>query len=331
METIYMETHSTDPRYNLAFEEYVLTQCTQGDYLLLWQNANAVIVGRNQNTQGEINPTFVQDHGIAVVRRMTGGGAVYHDMGNLNYSFITHVDNQEKMTMERFTTPVVQALQALGLEAEASGRNDILVSGCKVSGTAQRIHHGRILHHGTLLFDANPDMIVGALQVDESKFASKSAKSVRARVGNIRSFLNKDMDMASFWDYLKGALSQNGFVEQSLGQEALAAVETIKVNRYDTWEWNFGQTPKYTFTNRQRFAGGGLQCTLDVEKGYIKNLAFTGDFLAQKDLTPVYEALNACPLRRDSLVLALAPLALNVYFGAITLEEVVQLLLDTHA
>ena len=152
----YMETGSTDPTYNLAFEEYVLTHRREGEYLLLWQNDNTIVVGRNQNTAQEIDPAFVEQHHIRVVRRGTGGGAVYHDMGNLNYSFITDVGDAERLTMERFTRPIVAALQGLGLRAEASGRNDILVEGRKVSGTAQRLVNGRILHHGTLLFDSRP-------------------------------------------------------------------------------------------------------------------------------------------------------------------------------
>ena len=168
----YMETHSQNPYYNLAFEEYVLTHRTEGDYLLLWQNDNTIVVGQNQNTEAEINRPFVEEHHINVVRRSTGGGAVYHDLGNLNYSFITDAGDKESISMARFTHPVVEALKGLGLQAEASGRNDILVEGRKVSGTAQRLCGNRILHHGTLLFDSDPSAVAGALNVDPTKFQS---------------------------------------------------------------------------------------------------------------------------------------------------------------
>ena len=154
MRVTYLETGSRDPFYNLAFEEYVLAHRIEGDYLILWQNDNTVVIGRNQNAEEEIDRAFVEAHGVRVVRRTTGGGAVYHDLGNLNYSFITDAGEAENLTMGRFTKPVTSALQGLGLWAEASGRNDILVEGRKVSGTAQRLLNSRILHHGTLLFDS---------------------------------------------------------------------------------------------------------------------------------------------------------------------------------
>ena len=225
----------------------MLSNRRDGDYLLLWQNHNTIVVGQNQNTEEEINRPFVEEHQIQVVRRNTGGGAVYHDLGNLNYSFITNLGDQDHLTMERFTHPVVEALRALGLDAEASGRNDILVSGCKVSGTAERITRGRILHHGTLLFDSNPEMIAGALHADSQKFRSKSTKSVRSRIGNIRDFLPKDMDLLAFWTYLKKYLAGNGMEQGNLSVDELMAVEKLRQEKYDQWDWNFGRSPQYDF------------------------------------------------------------------------------------
>ena len=202
MKLHYLETGSNDPAWNLAFEEVVLESRRDDPYLILWQNDNTIVVGQNQNTEEEINRDFVEEHGIHVVRRMTGGGAVYHDMGNLNYSFIDDAEELQDISYERFTNAVVSALKDLGLDACASGRNDILVNGYKVSGTAQRLCGGRILYHGTLLFDSRPEMIAGALDADPLKFTSKSKKSVRTRVGNIRSFLKNDMGINEFKEYL---------------------------------------------------------------------------------------------------------------------------------
>lgn len=318
----YLETGSQDPFYNLAFEETVLRSRRSGEYLLLWQNDNTIVIGQNQNAEGEINRAFVEAHQIHVVRRTTGGGAVYHDLGNLNYSFITDVGDAERLTMERFTRPIVEALQGLGLQAEASGRNDILVEGRKVSGTAQRLLRGRFLYHGTLLFDANPGMVSGALNVDPAKFESKSAKSVRSRIGNIREFLKTDMDMPAFWSYLKKTLAGSGLVEDHLTDEELAVVDELKRTKYDTWEWNFGRSPKYNLRNKRRWDGGTLEPCVEVDQGIIRQIVFYGDFLAVSPMDEVTGALMGTPFRREDVGAVLDRFPLRDYFGTITRDQV---------
>lgn len=327
---IYLETGSRNPFYNLAFEEVVLLRRREDSCLLLWQNENTVVVGQNQNTEAEINRAFVEAHGIRVVRRTTGGGAVYHDLGNLNYSFITGAEDGEQLSMERFTRPVVSALRGLGLRAEASGRNDILIEGRKVSGTAQRLLNGRILHHGTLLFDADPDMVAGALRVDPEKFRSKSARSVRSRIGNIRDFLEEDMDLPAFWAYLKTALAGEGFAQGTLTEEELQEAEDLKRRKYETWEWNFGRSPEYGMVNRRYWAGGGLEVRLSVRKGLIAEIAFYGDFLSRCPLDPLVKALEGCPFRREDVAERLARFSLPDYFGGIGLDEVLETLFHVH-
>lgn len=318
----YLETGSQDPFYNLALEEVVLRSRTQGEYLLLWQNDNTVVIGQNQNAEGEINRAFVEEHGIRVVRRTTGGGAVYHDLGNLNYSFITDAGDAERLTMERFTRPIVAALRGLGLEAEASGRNDILVEGRKVSGTAQRLMKDRILHHGTLLFDANPGMVAGALNVDVVKFQSKGSQSVRSRIGNIRDFLKEDMDLPAFWEYLKTALAGSGLAPAALTEEELAQVRELKETKYDTWEWNFGRSPKYNVTNKRKWDGGILEPRISVEKGRIMEIVFYGDFLSVSSLEGLTEALKGCAFRREDVAAVLERFPLRELFGTITEKQV---------
>lgn len=320
--TGYLETHSTDPYYNLAFEEYVLKNRKDGNYLILWQNDRTVVVGQNQNTEAEINRSFVEAHDIRVVRRPTGGGAVYHDLGNLNYSFISDAERADTLTLEAFTRPVVEALKGLGLQAECSGRNDILVEGRKVSGTAQRLAGGRLLHHGTLLFDSDGDMVAGALRVDPSKFQSKSSKSVRSRVGNIRPFLPKDLDLPAFWEYLKSALTGGGFCEEQLTPEELEAVETLRREKYATWEWNFGRSPRFDLTEKRRFSGGSLEIGLHVEGGHLTEIAFYGDFLSRAPLDPLKEALRGCAFRRADVQAVLERFPMRELFGTITEEEV---------
>ncbi|MBQ9330021.1 MAG: lipoate--protein ligase [Oscillibacter sp.] len=324
--THYLETGSTSPYYNLAFEEYVLRSRREGEYLLLWQNDNTIVIGQNQNAEAEINRAFVEEKKINVVRRSTGGGAVYHDLGNLNYSFIADAGDAERLTMERFTRPIVEALRGLGLDAEASGRNDILVSGRKVSGTAQRVMQGRILHHGTLLFDSDSSMVAGALNVDPEKFKSKSAKSVRSRIGNIRSFLPEDMDLPAFWAYLKQALAGSGLSEETLTEAELFAVRELEQSKYDTWEWNFGRSPKYTMANKRHFDGGSLEVRVAVEAGSITDIVFYGDFLAVDSMEQVTEALRGCPFRSADVGAVLDTFQLPLYFGAITKEEILDTL-----
>lgn len=326
--TMYLETHSTDPAYNLAFEETVLRNRQDRPYLLLWQNDNTIVVGQNQNTAAEIDPDFVAEHHIHVVRRTTGGGAVYHDMGNLNYSFITDVENAADMTYQQFTRPVVETLQGLGLQAEASGRNDILVEGRKISGTAQRLLGKRMLFHGTLLFDSDPSMIAGALRADPAKFESKSTQSVRSRVGNIRSFLKEDMDLPAFWQYLKNAFGGEGLETGSLTAEELAAVQALKESKYDTWEWTYGRSPRFTFTNKRKWPGGILEVGLQVKDGTIVDVRFYGDFLSLTSLDEVVTALRGAPYRQDELKQRLAALPLERYFGTITLPEILDTLFE---
>ena len=324
--TYYLETHSQDPAYNLAFEEYVLTHRKEGDYLLLWQNDNTIVVGQNQNTEAEINRRFVEEHHIRVVRRSTGGGAVYHDLGNLNYSFITDAGELQELAIQRFTAPVVDVLKRLGLNAEASGRNDILVEGQKVSGTAQRITGGRILHHGTLLFDSDADAVAGALNVDPEKFRSKASKSVRSRIGNIRSFLPKDMSLQEFWAYLKDSLSGSGIIDDALSAEELSAVERLKTEKYDTWEWTYGRSPKYNITNKRRYPAGSIEFRAQVEEGIIREISFYGDFLSVCPIDPLTQALTNCRFCMEDVKTTLDRLDLKAILGSITEDELLDLM-----
>lgn len=330
MSVHYLETGSTDPCYNLALEQYVLEHKREGDWLLLWQNANTIVIGLNQNTAEEINADFVSQHGITVVRRMTGGGAVYHDLGNLNYSFISDVGNTEELTIRRFTDPVCRALAAMGVTAETSGRNDILVDGKKISGVAQRISGNRILHHGTLLFDSNPDMISDALRVDPAKFSSKSAKSVRSRVGNIREHLPEDMTLDRFWQGILDELTADGMIREQLTKPELAEIRKLADEKYRSWEWNYGRSPDCTYQNRRRFPGGTLEVRLSLHAGRIEEIIFYGDFMATAPQTALTEALCGIRCEEGPLSEVLSCFDLRSLFGGITRNEILSLILDTN-
>ena len=324
MPILYYETNSTDPCFNLAFEEHLLKNKTEGNILMLWQNANTVVVGLNQNTAEEINPAFIQEHGITVVRRTTGGGAVYHDLGNLNYSFITDLGDAANMSISQFSQPVCAALASMGVKAEVGGRNDIMIEGKKISGVAQRIEKHRILHHGTLLFSSDPLMIAGALHVDPSKFVSKSSKSVHSRVGNIKDYLPEEMTIQNFWRRLLQELAKEGAVKCTLTDEELEQVETTAREKYRSWDWTYGKSPAYTLKNSARYPGGSLEVRLLVEQGIIRQAMFSGDFMAVSDTAPAVAAITGKRLCREDLAAALTGVDIPAIFGGISLEEILE-------
>lgn len=324
----YLETGTTDPSYNLAFEQYVLESHTEGDWLILWQNADTVVVGLNQNTAEEINREFVEENGIRVVRRMTGGGAVYHDLGNLNYSFISNVEDAETLSIRHFAEPVCQALRALGVQAEISGRNDIVIEGRKVSGCAQRIHKNRILHHGTLLFSSDRDRIAGALNADPAKFESKSAKSVRSRIGNIRDFLPETIEIHEFWKRMLDELGKDGMQREQLTEEELQEISLLADEKYRTWEWNWGKSPHYSYSSKKRFPGGTIEVRADIEAGTVKDLVFFGDYMATMDDHLLLNMLRGQIFRKNVFADVLNRFELSAMFGEISREEILSLLFD---
>lgn len=314
---------STDPYYNLALEEYLLLHHTKGSLVMLWQNENTIVIGRHQNALEEINREYVSGHGINVIRRMTGGGAVYHDLGNLNYSFIT--DHKEGGDMRRFTDVVVRALRSLGVDAEFGGRNDILAGGKKVSGTAERICGGRILFHGCLLYDADLSRLSESLKVRSEKFISKSVKSVRSRVGNLKDHLG-GMELEEFKAYLVREFLKDREYQMltpgELGEESRRQIEKLKNEKYASWEWTYGTAVRCSAYNCRKYAGGFVEVYLDIRHGKIEECKFFGDFMARRPASEVAEKLIGCRYRYEEILAVLESLKLWDYFGSITAKEV---------
>ena len=324
----YLDLTTTDPAFNLAMEQYVFDSLPRDRmYVMLWQNDNAIIIGKHQNTLAEINEAYVREKGIKVVRRLSGGGAVFHDLGNLNYSFICDAEDMEQRAATRFTQPVVAALKGLGLDAEASGRNDILVSGCKVSGTAAQVLRGRVLHHGTLLFDSDAETIMKVLTPDPLKLQSKGIRSVKSRVGNIRSFLAEKITLTQFWDYLKTALSGSGYTEGAITPEEQQEILRLKAEKYDTWQWNYGSAPNFQLRSKDRWDGGILEIHLSVEHGKIAAVQIFGDFMALTSCEELEKALIGCSYQKDAISHAMAHIPLKDCLGSITEEEFLQTIL----
>ncbi|MGB9792552.1 MAG: lipoate--protein ligase [Thermacetogeniaceae bacterium] len=322
---------STNPYFNLALEEYLLKELDLGDDIfMLWQNSPAVIVGRNQNTWDEINHQFVKENGIAVVRRLTGGGAVYHDLGNLNFTFIARGMKAGHYDFESFARPVVAALRSLGVEAEFSGRNDILVDGKKVSGNAQYRYGDSVLHHGTLLFDSDISNMVRALNVSPEKLVKKGVASVRSRVTNIKEHLPRPLGMEEFKAALVKALFQaegNHNAEYRLSERDLARVEELVRTKYGTWEWNYGASPGYNLRRSRRFEWGKLDVLLDIREGKIISCKIYGDFFGKEEISGLEERLQGLPYEETALRQTLAEADLSSYISGLDIYTMMQLLM----
>jgi len=320
----YIRNDSKDPYYNLAVEEYVHNNFKDDDYVLLWQNDRTVVIGKHQNAVEEVNTQRAEELGVKIVRRNTGGGAVYHDMGNLNFSYITNWDPEKNMDYDTFLKPVVHALFKFGVKAEKQGRNDLVVDGKKISGNAQCIHGGRILHHGTLLIDSDLSRMAELLNVTADKIESKGIKSVRSRVANIIEFAKEPIDA----ERLKEALTESFFERSEIDERILDETQTAEIKKlahekYETWEWNIGSFAEYSFKNSRRFPGGKIEVNLDVKNGIIKRCKIFGDFLALISVEELENAVIGCRADRNELRNALQGFELKRYYG-FELEELLE-------
>ncbi|MGE7924415.1 lipoate--protein ligase [Viridibacillus arvi] len=320
----------TDPRINLAIEEYALkTMDVEKDsFLLFYINQPSIIIGRNQNTVEEINTDYVEDNGIIVVRRLSGGGAVYHDLGNLNFSFLTKDDGDSFQNFKKFTQPVVDALQKMGINSELSGRNDIMAEGRKISGNAQFSTKGRMFSHGTLLFDTEIDAVVSALKVKKEKIESKGIKSIRSRVANITEFMNKAMTVEEFrLEILKSIFGGEENIQYyELTDEDWANIYKLSEERYQQWDWNYGQSPKFNVQRSQRFPSGSIDVRLEVKKGIMEEVHIFGDFFGVGDMADVEQALVGKNYERNVIDEALNAIDVPTYFGGVTKEQFIQLI-----
>lgn len=320
----------TDPQINLAIEEYVLRtmDVEEDSFLLFYINEPSIIIGKNQNTIEEIDTDFVEKNGIKVVRRLSGGGAVYHDLGNLNYSFITKDDGESFRNFKKFTQPVVEALEKIGVKAELIGRNDLLVEGRKISGNAQFATQGRMFSHGTLMFDTEIDTVVSALKVRKDKIESKGIKSIRSRVANISEFLEEPMTIEVLrLEILKSIFGgEENIKYKELTEEDWKNIHELSAERYANWNWNYGKSPKFNMQHSHRFPVGSIDVRLQVNKGVIEDVAIFGDFFGIGEIERVQAALRGVSYHKQAIEEALVEIDVPRFLGGITTEEFVQLI-----
>ena len=321
---LIIRRHNTDPYFNLATEEYVLKE-VKDDSFMLWRNEPSIIVGKHQNTLAEINQDYVKANSIKVVRRLSGGGAVFHDLGNLNFTFTMQGSGDENLiNFRKYTEPILEVLVKLGIDARFEGRNDLTIGGKKFSGNAMHIWKNKVLSHGTLLFSSHMTDLSGALNADPLKFKDKAVKSVRSRVTNISEHLKHTMDVMEF-----SALIEEHIMEKypdailyELSEKDHVRIQQMVDEKYGTWEWNFGYSPRYNFRKILRTMNSGtLEFNLDVREGIIREVKIFGDYFNKYDTEEIETALRNIQHQEEQIRKALSRFMIGDYFNNLTMEE----------
>lgn len=322
---IYIRNDDNRPQFNLALEQYVFDSLNQFDEIfLLWINEPSIIVGKNQNTIQEINLDYVKENNINVVRRLSGGGAVYHDYGNLNYTIISKSKETSAFNFEAFSQPVIEVLAKLGVKAEFSGRNDITIDGQKFCGNAQYMKKGKVLHHGAMLFDTDLEVLGKALKVSKDKIESKGVKSVRSRVTNIKDHLKEDITVEDFKQLLlEHMFKENKEIEEyKLTEEDYANINKLMEERYSTWEWNFGSSPDFNIEKSRRFPSGKVEIKIDVQEGIIRGIKFYGDFFGGGEISDVEDKFIGIKYKEDEISKVLDNIDIGYYFSGISKSDI---------
>jgi lipoate-protein ligase A len=317
--TYLIANESLRPHFNLALEEYILTG-TDINAIILWRNSEAVIVGSNQNTVSEIDADYVRTNGIAVVRRLSGGGAVFHDPGNVNFTFIHKLRGGDFSNYRKFTEPIVGYLAELGVKAELQGRNDLVIDGLKFCGNAQVVRKERIMHHGCILYSADFGHLERALRPRESKMESKGIKSVRKRVTNIADHMASPIPAKDFYNGLASYFSKHlaGVKPYKLSAGDIASAEKISREKYETWEWNFGHSPRCNIEYERRYDFGAVGAKVFVDRGVIIEIHIFGDFFGMLDKSRLESAIVGVRHNKEAVKSALEGLNINDYILGMT-------------
>lgn len=321
----YIVNKSNNPAYNIALEAYAFRELLSEDEIfILWINEPAIIIGKHQNTIQEINKEYIDAHGIHVARRLSGGGAVYHDLNNLNYTIISNKSEEGAFDFKTFSQPVIETLADLGIKAEFTGRNDLEINGKKFCGNAQAYYKGRMMHHGCLLFDVDMTVLGDALKVSKDKIESKGIKSVRARVTNILDELPEKITVNEFSDKILAKMKETypDMTEYVLSEDELAKIQKSADEQFGNWDWVYGKAPEYTIERNVRYPAGKINTFANVEKSIIKNIKIYGDFFGIKDVQDIEELLVGTRYENKDVLEKLKTIDTTQYFSGMTVEEV---------
>ena len=329
---IYYISKTHDTAFNIALEEYCFKKLKdEEEIFLLWINEPSIIVGKYQNTIEEINTEYTREKGIHVIRRISGGGAVYHDLNNLNYTIISNRDKgQEGFNFKEFSKPIIETLAELGVKAEFTGRNDLEIDGQKFCGNAQAYIKDRVMHHGCLLFNVDFSALGDALKVSKDKIESKGVKSVRSRVTNILPHLKTPITVEEFGDKIMEYMKKQypDMKEYVFSKEELDYIaKRAEVKR--SWEWNYGESPEFNITREKRFKNGKIQIFATVENSRIKNIKFYGDFFGKnEDLSEIENLLKNVKYTVEDVKKKLESIDIGEYFSKFTVDEIVEVIVE---
>jgi lipoate-protein ligase A len=338
---IYIEPKSMDCAFHFSAEEYVMeTVKPDATTLMLWRTNSTVMIGANQIAEAEADLAYAKERGVAVVRRSSGGGTIYTDPGVLLYTIIlpfTEKTDTKAVISGYLAGPAIEALRRMGVASSLEGRNDILVDGRKISGIAQYIRHGYLCSHGSLLFDADLTELTRVLTADDEKIAAKALRSVRSRVTNISEHLpggagegmagdGEAPDILVFMKSLRESWNDVfGLTERSLSADDIAAIDTIRANKYASWDWTFGRAPRYSYRDSKRFPGGGVEVFAEVKGDVIESVKIIGDFLALRPVSTIEEKLVGVPLSAAALDAAVTESDVRAALGSITKAELLSI------
>lgn len=325
----YLQPDSTNPSFNIAFEEYAFEVLAEkDDIFILWINHSSIIIGKNQNTYEEINDEYCKANNIQIARRRSGGGAVYQDVNNLNYTIISKNSANREFDFKSFSIPIIDTLKEMGISATFNGRNDLLIEDQKFCGNSQFIKGDKIMHHGCILFDVDLTVLTKALKVSSDKYTSKGKKSVRSRVTNIKEHLiDKNTDIFDFIELLKKYMASHYPLEEyQLSEQEIAEVKKLQAKRNDDPQWIYGNNPDFSFHNQAKFLGGKVEVKILINHNKIENIKFYGDFFGIKEIENIEKMLVGKEYDYQLILNLLAEVNINEYFYNITKEEIVNLM-----